>query len=128
MSPDSQARTVRPEPENHGKETSENGSMHEEEYTTALPAFSSQAPKELKEKERKERGLRGVLPFQRKKKDKDREKEKDREKSKHKEKEKEKEKGILDLVEKERRGEHSTGSMRSRLEKDKRKDEREEEF
>lgn len=59
---------------------SENGSL-EEEYTTALPAFSS---KEGKDKEKKERGFRGVLPFQRKKRDKDDEKEKKREKKEKK--------------------------------------------
>lgn len=130
MSTDSQARTVRLNTGNHNTETSDTASVHEEEYTTALPVFSSQAPKELKDKEKRERGLRGVLPFQRKKKDKDREKEKDRDKSKHKEKDKEreKEKGMLDLLEKERRGEHSVGSMRSRPDKEKRKDDRDEEF
>jgi hypothetical protein len=77
-------------------EGSETGSIAEEEYTTALPAWSSkdkdkQPPGSSKEKEnenekdrnkdkdRKDRGLRGVLPFPRKRhtkdKDKDREKE-----------------------------------------------------
>ena len=104
--------------------------MHEEEYTTALPAFSLQSTKDPKERERKERGLRGVLPFQRKKRDKDRDrdKEKDRDKYKSKEKEKEKEKGMLDLLEKERRGEYNMGSMRGRPEKDKKREERDEEF
>ena len=102
--------------------------MHEEEYTTALPAFSTQVPEKQKEKERKERGLRGVLPFQRKKKDKDRDKEKDRDKSKHKDKDKEKEKGMLDLLERERRGDYSMASMRGRPDKDKRKEDRDEEF
>jgi len=59
---------------------SENGSL-EEEYTTALPAFSS---KEGKEKEKKERGFRGVLPFQRKKREKDRDKDEDKEKKREK--------------------------------------------
>lgn len=129
MSPDSQTRTVRHHPEeSHSIETSENGSMHEEEYTTALPAFSTQVPEKLKEKERKERGLRGVLPFQRKKKDKDKDKDKDRDKSKYKDKDKDKEKGMLDLLEKERRGDYSIGSMRSRPDKDKRKEDRDDEF
>lgn len=135
MSPDSNSRTIRPEPD-----VSEDGSIHEEEYTTALPAFSSQAPKELKEKERRERGLRGVLPFQRKKKDKDRERDKEKEKeekkekhSKHKDKDskdkdKDKERGILDLVERERKGEFSMGSMRGRPDKEKKRDDRDEEF
>ncbi len=48
-------------------EGSETESMEEEEYTTALPAFSS---KEGKEKDRKDHGFRGILPFQRKRKDK----------------------------------------------------------
>jgi hypothetical protein len=49
--------------------------MLDEEYTTALPAFS----KDKDVKEKKDRpGFRGVLPFQRKRKDKD--KGKDREK------------------------------------------------
>jgi hypothetical protein len=61
-------------------EGSENGSVVEEEYTTALPAWSSK-DKEGKEKDRKERGFRGVLPFQRKRKDKDKEKGKDRDRS-----------------------------------------------
>jgi hypothetical protein len=56
------------------------GSVVEEEYTTALPAWSSKE-KEGKEKERKERGLRGVLPFPRKRKDKDKDKGKDRDRS-----------------------------------------------
>lgn len=102
--------------------------MHEEEYTTALPAFSTQVPEKLKEKERKERGLRGVLPFQRKKKDKDRDKEKDRDKSKHKDKDKDKERGMLDLLEKERRSDYSMGSMRGRPDKDKKKEDKDEEF
>jgi hypothetical protein len=62
---------------------SDAGSVVEEEYTTALPAWSSK-DKEGKEKERKERGFRGVLPFQRKRKDKDKEKEKDKDKEKDK--------------------------------------------
>ncbi|OAL02127.1 hypothetical protein IQ06DRAFT_376314 [Phaeosphaeriaceae sp. SRC1lsM3a] len=57
-------------------EGSDNGSIAEEEYTTALPAWSS---KEKEGKDRKERGLRGVLPFPRKRKDKDKDKGKDRE-------------------------------------------------
>jgi hypothetical protein len=48
--------------------------MLEEEYTTALPAFSKD-----KEGKEKNRGFRGVLPFQRKRKDKEKGKEKDRE-------------------------------------------------
>jgi hypothetical protein len=74
--------------------------MQEEEYTTALPTFSANL---TKEKERKERGLRGVLPFQRKKKDKDREKDKDRDKAKEKESRKDKEKAA-ELFERDSRG------------------------
>lgn len=63
----------------HSVEGSDAGSMLEEEYTTALPAFS----KDKEGKEKKDRsGFRGVLPFQRKKKDKD--KDKDKEKGKEK--------------------------------------------
>jgi hypothetical protein len=58
-------------------EGSENGSVLEEEYTTALPAWSEK-DKGGKEKERRERGLGGVLRFPRKRKDKDKEKEKDK--------------------------------------------------
>lgn len=54
-------------------EGSESGSIHEEEYTTALPAFSS---KEVKDKDKRDRGFRGVLPFQRKRKDKEKDKDK----------------------------------------------------
>jgi hypothetical protein len=68
-------------------EGSEDGSVLEEEYTTALPAYSSK-DKERKEKERKERGFRGVLPFPRKRKDKDKDKDKDKEKEKDKDKDK----------------------------------------
>jgi hypothetical protein len=68
-------------------EGSEDGSVLEEEYTTALPAFSSK-DKERKEKERKERGFRGVLPFPRKRKDKDKDKDKDKEEKKEKDKDK----------------------------------------
>lgn len=126
-----------------GNEGSENGSVHEEEYTTALPSFPTAAPEKIKDKERKERGLRGVLPFQRKKKDKDRsdkdhhsskddkkDRDKDRDKDREKEKEREKEdrkskhrardeRGILDLVEKERRGEYGMGSLRRKEGRDK---------
>lgn len=64
-------------------EVSDAGSMQEEEYTTALPAFS-------KDKEGKEKkvGFRGVLPFQRKKKDKDKSKDKEKDKDRDREKEK----------------------------------------
>lgn len=54
-------------------EGSDGGSMQEEEYTTALPAFS----KDASNKERKERSFR--IPFQRRRKDKEKEKGKDRE-------------------------------------------------
>ena len=54
---------------------SENDSMEEEEYTTALPAFTA---KEGKEKDRKDHGFRVILPFQRKRKDKDKDKDKDK--------------------------------------------------
>lgn len=141
MSPnDSNTRTVRAEPETqHSTAASDDGSIHEEEYTTALPAFSAaQAPKELKEKDRRERGLRGVLPFQRKKKDKERDKDRDnhkdkdkeREKGKHKDKDghRDKERGILDLVERERRADFSMGSMRGRPDKEKRREDRDDEF
>ncbi|KAJ4350062.1 GTPase activating factor [Didymosphaeria variabile] len=60
----------------HSVEGSDAGSMLEEEYTTALPAFS----KDKDAKEKKDRsGFRGVLPFQRKRKDKEKGKEKDKE-------------------------------------------------
>lgn len=56
-------------------ENSDAGSVVEEEYTTALPAFS----KDKDTKEKKDRsGFRGVLPFQRKRKDKEKGKEKDK--------------------------------------------------
>jgi hypothetical protein len=58
-------------------EGSENGSVLEEEYTTALPAWSEKE-KSGKEKDKKERGLRGVIPFARKRKDKDKDKDKDK--------------------------------------------------
>jgi hypothetical protein len=61
-------------------EGSENGSVVEEEYTTALPAWSSKE-KQGKDKERKERGLGGVLRFPRKRKDKEKDKAKDRDRS-----------------------------------------------
>ncbi|KAG9386770.1 ras GTPase-activating protein gap-2 [Pyrenophora tritici-repentis] len=67
-------------------EGSDSGSIVEEEYTTALPAFSEKAIKE-----KKERGFRGVLPFQRKSKRKDKDKDKEKEKESRKEKEREKE-------------------------------------
>jgi len=67
-------------------EGSDSGSIAEEEYTTALPAFSEKAIKE-----KKERGFRGVLPFQRKSKRKDKDKEKEKEKESRKEKERDKE-------------------------------------
>lgn len=57
-------------------EGSDGGSMQEEEYTTALPAFS----KEALAKDRKERSFRGVLPFQRKRRDKEKAKDKDKDK------------------------------------------------
>jgi len=56
---------------------SDRGSLQEDEGATALPAFY----KDASTKERKERGFRGVLPFQRKRKDKDKDKGKDREKN-----------------------------------------------
>jgi hypothetical protein len=99
LSPDSLSRTLRGV-SGYSKEGSESGSMQEEEYTTALPTFSANP---TKEKERKERGLRGVLPFQRKKKDKDREKDKDRDKTKEKELRKDKEKAA-ELFERDSRG------------------------
>lgn len=55
-------------------EGSDGGSAQDDEYT-ALPAFS----KDASAKERKDRGFRGVLPFQRKRKDKEKDKGKDRE-------------------------------------------------
>ncbi|KAF1917623.1 hypothetical protein BDU57DRAFT_513972 [Ampelomyces quisqualis] len=58
-------------------EGSEDGSVAEEEYPTALPAWSSKE-KAVKEKDGKERGLRGVLPFPRKRKDKEKGKDVDR--------------------------------------------------
>jgi|TARA_R110002003_G_scaffold1391_1_gene22993 hypothetical protein len=58
-------------------EGSDDGSVVEEEYTTALPAWSSKE-KEGKDKDRRERGLRGVLPFPRKRKDKEKGKDRDR--------------------------------------------------
>jgi hypothetical protein len=66
-------------------EGSEAGSVLDEEYTTALPRFDNTI------KEKKDRGLRGVLPFPRKKKDKDKEKDKEKEKEPKKEKDKDKE-------------------------------------
>lgn len=58
-------------------EGSDAGSLLEEEYTTALPAFS----KDTIGKEKKDRGgFRGVLPFQRKRKDKEKEKDKSKDK------------------------------------------------
>jgi hypothetical protein len=71
----------------HSVEGSEVGSVLDEEYTTALPRFDNTI------KEKKDRGLRGVLPFPRKKKDKDKDKEKDKDKDKDKHKEKEEKKG-----------------------------------
>ncbi|KAL5394232.1 hypothetical protein PMIN02_005161 [Paraphaeosphaeria minitans] len=60
----------------HSVENSDAGSMLEEEYTTALPAFS----KDKDTKEKKDRsGFRGVLPFQRKRKDKEKGKDKEKE-------------------------------------------------
>jgi hypothetical protein len=59
-------------------EDSDRGSVHDDEDATALPAFY----KDASAKERKERGFRGVLPFQRKRKDKEKEKGKDKEKHK----------------------------------------------
>ncbi|KAJ4299192.1 GTPase activating factor [Kalmusia sp. IMI 367209] len=58
----------------HSLEGSDAGSIIEEEYTTALPAFS----KDTIGKEKKDRSFRGVLPFQRKRKDKEKVKDKDR--------------------------------------------------
>lgn len=73
----------------HSLEGSETGSIQEEEYPTALPAFSKEKEKENggKEKDKKDRGLRGVLPFAKRRKDKDREKDKDKEDRKEREKE-----------------------------------------
>jgi hypothetical protein len=51
--------------------------VQEDDGATALPAFY----KDSAGKERKERGFRGVLPFQRKRKDKEKDKGKDREKN-----------------------------------------------
>ena len=59
-------------------EGSENDSVDEEEYTTALPTFTA---KEGKEKDRKDHGFRVILPFQRKRKDKDKDKGKDSDRS-----------------------------------------------
>jgi hypothetical protein len=57
-------------------EDSDRGSIQEEEGATALPAFY----KDASAKERKERGFRGVLPFQRKRKDKEKDKGKEKNK------------------------------------------------
>jgi hypothetical protein len=59
----------------HSVENSDAGSMLEEEYTTALPAFSKD--KDVKEKKDRS-GFRGVLPFQRKRKDKEKGKDRDK--------------------------------------------------
>jgi hypothetical protein len=56
---------------------SDRGSIQEDEGATALPAFY----KDASTKERKDRGFRGVLPFQRKRKDKDKDKGKHRDRS-----------------------------------------------
>ncbi|KAF2787902.1 hypothetical protein K505DRAFT_256705 [Melanomma pulvis-pyrius CBS 109.77] len=61
----------------HSVEGSDAGSILEEEYTTALPRFDKDTVKE-----KRDRGLRGVLPFPRKRKDKDKDKDKDKEKHK----------------------------------------------
>ncbi|KAJ5064978.1 hypothetical protein J3E72DRAFT_235070 [Bipolaris maydis] len=66
-------------------EGSDSGSIVEEEYTTALPVFSEKSTKE-----KKERGFRGVLPFQRKSKRKDKDKDKEKEKENRKDKGKDK--------------------------------------
>jgi hypothetical protein len=65
-------------------EGSESGSVLEEEYTTALPVWSSKEKegKDGKEKEKRERGLRGVLPFPRKRRDKEKDKDRDKDKGK----------------------------------------------
>ena len=78
-------------------EGSEAGSLLDEEYTTALPRFDNTI------KEKKDRGLRGVLPFPRKKKDKDKEKDKEKEKEPKKEKDKDKDKESKKAKERERK-------------------------
>ncbi|KAH3910004.1 hypothetical protein HBI56_128760 [Parastagonospora nodorum] len=88
------SNTIGPPPRTAGGvsvEGSEDGSVLEEEYTTALPAWSEKE-KSGKDKEKKERGLRGVLPFPRKRKDKDRDKDKDKDKEKDEKKSKDKDK------------------------------------
>jgi hypothetical protein len=89
-------------------EGSESGSIAEEEYTTALPAFSEKATKE-----KKERGFRGVLPFQRKgkRRDKDKDKEKDKDKDKEKDKENRKDKGKDKDRDRDRSNERGTSAL-----------------
>ena len=116
-------------------EGSDDGSVGEEEYTTALPAWSSKE-KASKDKDRKERGLRGVLPFQRKRKDKDKEKERERDKDKDKDKDKGKDRDrSTDRNGRDRSGsalgDYSTfGSLRGKTSRNDRhaKDDRDEEF
>lgn len=112
-------------------EGSDDGSGAEEEYTTALPAWSSKE-KASKDKDRKDRGLRGVLPFQRKRKDKEKEKEKDRDKDKGKDRDRSTDRNGRDRSG-SALGDYSTlGSLRgktSRNERDRHaKDDRDEEF
>lgn len=79
MSNNRSSNTVGPPPRSAGGisiDNSENGSVLEEEYTTALPAFSKE--KEPKDRERKDRGITGVLRFPRKRKDKEKGKDRDR--------------------------------------------------
>jgi hypothetical protein len=103
-------------------EGSETGSITEEDYTTALPAWSSkEKDRKDKDKDRKERGLRGVLPFPRKRntKDKDKEKSKDKDKGKDRDRSADRNgRGGSAL------GEYANmGSLRGKSSKDKDKDE-----
>jgi len=87
-------------------ENSDSGSIAEEEYTTALPAFSEKATKE-----KKERGFRGVLPFQRKGKRKDKDKEKEDKKDKERDKENRKDKGKDKDRDRDRSAERGTSAL-----------------
>ncbi|KAF2683109.1 hypothetical protein K458DRAFT_305605 [Lentithecium fluviatile CBS 122367] len=68
---------------------SDRGSIQEDDGATALPAFY----KDASSKDRKERGFRGVLPFQRKRKDKEKEKGKDKDKDKNRERDRSNDRG-----------------------------------
>ncbi|KAF2133843.1 hypothetical protein P153DRAFT_392486 [Dothidotthia symphoricarpi CBS 119687] len=91
----SEAGSLHDEEAGEGEETSadaeEDEEEEEEECPTALPAFSKSKEKErdkengAKDKEKKERGLRGVLPFAKRRKERDREKDRDREERKERE-------------------------------------------